>query len=397
MKKWYFVKANLEGVILASNNEIVEKAKKYENSPIGIGAKQINTLAWEKHKEFLGIYPFRTQPNLIDGLTPDAIYNPGPGKDYFLKWIEHKLAPLGHMGIGSAYYAINAKNNIDMFKELMHTSVNDSKAIWEKIDPWDAIKFWGGERQQAKKILFCYYPEEIMPISSQAHLINIGKILALDYEGEAKNRFGEEFTALTVGKQFDVLNKALNDFKANTDVLRTWDNAYFMRFLYDSFPQPKAKITYTSIKSTLGKQDKMLLLEKYKEGKITDAEIIQAFENNSADALVTKALNSLGIKKVPDYENEVLALFSKLHNELGFPVLVEVQPLFPDVIAENREGKEKSIELEVWASNFDHDPKGCDYLVCWDNDLGSESPKDFPEIISIKTHLLRAVGNTNVK
>jgi len=45
----------------------------------------------------------------------------------------------------------------------------------------------------------------------------------------------------------------------------------------------------------------------------------------------------------------------------------------------------KKIEFEVRASGFiehGHDRKGCDFIVCWENDL--ESNEDLPQIIQLK-------------
>ena len=125
-----------------------------------------------------------------------------------------------------------------------------------------------------------------------------------------------------------------------------------------------------------------------KDNKISEQEISEAWENESADSIALKVLNKIGMKNIPSYENDVVALFSKLHGDLGFPVIVEVQPLFPDVIAEDFQGNQKRIELELLASNFDHDPKGCDFIVCWENDLGEEASEKLPKIISLKLFLL---------
>jgi|DewCreStandDraft_4_1066084.scaffolds.fasta_scaffold02608_3 hypothetical protein len=364
---------------------ITKKAQEYEKSETGIEEKERLNIAWEKHREFLKIYPFRTNPAEIDNLTPDMIFN--PGQDYFLKWIEHKLVDLCHIGTGSAYYAINAKKDIKTFKELLHILVDDSKPIWQKIDPWDAIKFWGGDRQIAKKILFCYYPETILPVLNQSHLVNFAQALGLDYEHEAILQFKQKYSVLSIGRQFQVINKLLLELKNSTPTVKDWDNAYFMSFLYTTYPQTKANLNYNS-KSVLNNHEQSILLKKFKDNKVTEKEVLEAFQKNSADTIVIKALNSLGIKNIPDYENDVVALFSKIHKELGFPMLVEVQPMFPDVIAEDTQGQQKKIELELFASGFDHDPKGCDYIVCWENDLDIESTKNLPEIISLKKYLL---------
>lgn len=76
----------------------------------------------------------------------------------------------------------------------------------------------------------------------------------------------------------------------------------------------------------------------------------------------------------PDSEAAVVSLFSKIHRELGFPFIKVIRNRFPDCIALDNEGKEIRIEFEEPSSRFDHDPKGCDLIVCWEDDLRVLSP-----------------------
>ena len=83
----------------------------------------------------------------------------------------------------------------------------------------------------------------------------------------------------------------------------------------------------------------------------------------------------IGMDK-PKFETGVISLFSKVHRELGFSFLKVLRDKYPDCIAEKR-GKEVRIEFEKKSSNFEaqkHDPKKCDYIVCWTNDLGALAP-----------------------
>jgi len=73
----------------------------------------------------------------------------------------------------------------------------------------------------------------------------------------------------------------------------------------------------------------------------------------------------------PKSESGVVGLFSKLHKMLGFPFLKVIRNRFPDCIAVNSEGEEIRIEFEPKSSDFDHPPKKCDLIVCWDDDLRS--------------------------
>ncbi|TET28191.1 MAG: EVE domain-containing protein [Candidatus Bathyarchaeum sp.] len=76
----------------------------------------------------------------------------------------------------------------------------------------------------------------------------------------------------------------------------------------------------------------------------------------------------------PKSESGVVSLFSKVHRELGFPILKVIRNRFPDCIAINEEGKEVRIEFEEPSGKFDHDPKGCDLIVCWEDNLGALAP-----------------------
>jgi hypothetical protein len=75
----------------------------------------------------------------------------------------------------------------------------------------------------------------------------------------------------------------------------------------------------------------------------------------------------------PEYESGVVALFSKIHQFIGFPYISIVQARFPDCTAVNSKGREVRIEFEEPSNNFDHDYKKCDLIVCWTDTLGKLS------------------------
>lgn len=78
----------------------------------------------------------------------------------------------------------------------------------------------------------------------------------------------------------------------------------------------------------------------------------------------------LGVED-PKSESGVVSLFSKVHRELGFPFLRVIRGRFPDCIAVNKQGKEVRIEFEETSDKFDHDPKKCDFIVCWEDTIGA--------------------------
>lgn len=72
----------------------------------------------------------------------------------------------------------------------------------------------------------------------------------------------------------------------------------------------------------------------------------------------------------PVNEQGVVLLFGEMAKELGF-VIERVGTGYPDCIAARKVGgewKTVRIEFEFVSSRFDHDPKGCDLVVCWEDD-----------------------------
>ncbi len=301
--------------------------------------------AWKKHNEFLRRYPFREQPEGIDSLTPDKIYNPGD-KDTFLYWIEFGLKELGHIRVGSSLYAENARNNPEIFKELLRKIMDDKLPLSQKIDlHWEDIKGWGGDKIIAKKVIFCYYPEQVLPIFKTEDLEHFLKNLNIDFKKEAHNLYGKPYDTLSIGQKFELLNKLLILFKDKYQEFKRLDNLLFTKFLYEQFPPERFP---------------QIMRE-------------------------TKPLHSLGILFEPEHEQEVVYLFAVFHRELGFPYIIKIQSEFPDAIVMDKKRRVKKIEFEVRASNFlqhKHDKKGCDFIVCWENDI--ENDKDLPAIIALK-------------
>ena len=184
-------------------------------------------------QEFLRVYPFKKHPEKIDSLTPEDIYN--PGNPSFLYYIEHKLNHFGSIKLGSSKYAYNARDQINEFKSLLKIVVDDSKSIAEKLDaPWDKIKFWGGDRHVAKKVIFCYNIDKVMSIYNTNDLEDYANLFDRNHASR-KNEFGKAYDGLTLGEKFEYLNEIILRFK-NENIDSNLDNSAFMMFLYRYYP-----------------------------------------------------------------------------------------------------------------------------------------------------------------
>ena len=378
------------GDIVMNETQIIEKAKEFATSEKTIRLRRKMEKVWKKHKEFLGLYPFRKDPRKIDELTPEKVYNPGK-KEYFFIWVEHRLGDLGRVGSYGDRPWVNAKSNIDVLKELLKIAVDDSKSIAEKIGAeWGRIPRFGGDKTVAKKIVSLYYPEQIVPIFTTKHLEHFADELNIDFKSECMKKFGESYQSMSCGQAFELFNELLLKFKRSYDISKDWDNAFFMRFLYTVFPPPKKRLP--SRKEPLSEGELGILLEKIKEGKISEERFIKAMKERSLEPILLEPLKNLGLSRDDfddPYEQEVVFLFSKLHRDLGFPYIKEIRQAFPDAIALDENNEEKRIEFKVFASDFDYDPKGCDFIVCWENDLDKVQTEKLPKIISLKLFILK--------
>lgn len=219
-------------------------------------------------------------------------------------------------------------------------------SITQKIDShWEDIKGFGGDKTIAKKIIFCYYPDKILPIFKTEDLEHFANQLQIDFRKGAYETFGKSYEMLSTGQKIELLNSVLLPFRDKEMGNKKWDNLLFAGFLYDTFsPQRILPPTET-----------------------------------------VEPLHPLGILFEPKYEQEVVYLFSVFHRELGFPYIIKIRNEFPDAEVIDKKKDVKRIEFEVRASEFvqhGHDKKGCDLIVCWENDL--EANEDLPSIISLE-------------
>jgi hypothetical protein len=326
-------------VISGDALSISEKAKEFD--PDGEIRREMDN-ALELLRQFRRKYPFKDDTESIDKLRPEDIFM--KGEDYFFRWIEFKLRPLGRIALGSAIVYRNACDQLEDFKDLLRITIDDGKSLAEKVDsPWERISGMGGDKLIAKKIITCYN-DNVLPIFRTADLEHFFNLLV------GRQKFPSNYDNMSLGEKFQFLTQALLNIKDSFTETKEWDNAYFMRFLYEMFPPSREKIQW---------------------GKPAPA---------------PQPLNKLGLLFEPQTHEEMIFLFSKTHEKIGFPYVTKIQAAYPDVFALDNDRTMKRIEIETFASQFDHDPKGCDFIVCWENDLETV-PEDWPEIIQLKDYL----------
>lgn len=107
---------------------------------------------------------------------------------------------LGRIFVDSALHAEAARESPEKFKALLKVAVDPSFSVAEKIDAsWKYIRGYGGDKLVAKKTIFCYCPEKMLPIFKTQHLEHFARQLGADYLKDAYNAYGKGYNMLSTG------------------------------------------------------------------------------------------------------------------------------------------------------------------------------------------------------
>jgi hypothetical protein len=176
-------------------------------------------------ERFKQVYPLRGNPETIDNLKAEDIFN--EGRDYFFRWIVYELKDFGYVG-GYPTAFRNAAKNLNLFKEFLRTAVADEKKLAEKVDaPWENIKGMGGDKILAKKIICCY-DDHVLPIFRTADLEYFFKRLT-------NSSRPSSYSGMSLGEKYQFLNEELLKVKEDCAETKEWDRVFFMWFLYVTY------------------------------------------------------------------------------------------------------------------------------------------------------------------
>jgi len=107
-------------------------------------------------------------------------------------------------------------------------------------------------------------------------------------------------------------------------------------------------------------------------------------EKEEEESIVGEVINFRGLVYSPINEQGVVFLFGKVSRDLKIEI-EEIQQGFPDAIGRVKTSRgwvKRTIEFEFKSSNYDHLPKKCDIIICWEDDW-QERPKEI-EVIELK-------------
>lgn len=159
----------------------------------------------------------------------------------FFQTIETIFKPLKYPTFGNTNIYRNTRLQINDFKILLRTTVDNRKTLAQKIDTkWEKIGGIGEDKALATEIIysFNYENKTILPIFSIQHLRH--------FTNKTNDILNKPTKYSTPGQEYEHYTLELLKTKNNTPATRGWDNLYFTRFLYETYPPPDTEKTQTT-------------------------------------------------------------------------------------------------------------------------------------------------------
>ncbi len=244
--------------------------------------------------------------------------------------------------VGQAYNHlgkfIDQDDKIEKFRGFIKDLLEiDEKGIYEALGDLITRKNYSKDLSTIKtfliQILACYFPNKFLPIYKKEELFRFIENFGIERQ-DLKEKYLWEGILIS--------NELLLKKKNSHEVMKHWDNIKFTHFLFMCFPI-----------------EAIIALDKLK----------------------------MGFKFLGTKEPFVVGLFSRFFDKLGFKSITRLKESFPDAEAEDENVIIRNIEFESQSSSFiehGHDPKLCDIIVCWHDDLDRDWKEKYPNIRIIK-------------
>jgi len=216
---------------MTQSNRMQEKANTFDKA--GLIKHKVDK-AFIALKEFRQKFPFVENLREIELLNPDKLFRINP--DFigeFFQTLEDLFKPLGYPTFGNANIYRNARLQINDFKLLLRTTADDRKTLAQKIDAkWEKIGGIGQNKAIAMEIIysFNYENKTVLPIFNIQHLRY--------FANRTIDTLNEPAKYSSLGQEYEHFTLELLKTKNNLPVTRGWDNLYFTRFLYETYPPP---------------------------------------------------------------------------------------------------------------------------------------------------------------
>jgi len=215
-----------------------EKANAFDRSGL---TKRDTDKAFLAMKEFREKFPFVENLREIEWLNPDQLFKVNPDSiGEFFQTIESIFKPLGYPSFGNSNVYRNARLQINDFKNLIRTAVDERKSLAQKVDSkWEKIGGIGQDKALAMEIIyvFNYENKSVLPVFSTQHLKYFANRTVDVPSGPTKY--------FSLGQEYEHYTTELLKTKNSLPITRGWDNLYFTRFLYATYPPPDSEPAQT--------------------------------------------------------------------------------------------------------------------------------------------------------
>jgi KaiC/GvpD/RAD55 family RecA-like ATPase/TolA-binding protein len=190
-------------------------------------------------RDFLARYPFKEKPELLRTVAPNDLYD-RTADDRFFNWLTERTDSIGETYAYEKAIFPEAVRRFDFLKVLLTVLVSDRKSVSFKIDQnWGVIPGFGGDKLIAKKLLSIYYWERVIPVFRTQDLEQVSSQLGIPFRNSALQKYRKDYSLLSVGQKFELLNSGLMDFKSS--YLEKLTNTMFASFLCSELlPSPSA-------------------------------------------------------------------------------------------------------------------------------------------------------------
>lgn len=216
------------------SNQMQEKANAYDKA--GLTKREVDTTLVAL-KEFRKKFPFVENFAEIEWLNPDRLFKVNPDEvGEFFQTLEGIFKALGYPVSGNSNVYRNARLQISDFKNLLRAVVDDRKSLASKVDAkWERIGGISPDKQLPMKIIYAFNYERktVLPIFSTQQLrYFVNRIVD---ESSVQTKY------FSLGQEYESYTAELLKAKNSVPVTRAWDNLYFARFLYATYPPPDAE------------------------------------------------------------------------------------------------------------------------------------------------------------
>ncbi|MCL1977677.1 MAG: hypothetical protein FWG55_06225 [Candidatus Bathyarchaeota archaeon] len=216
------------------SNQVQEKANAFDKAGL---IKHDVDKTFVSLKEFRQKFPFVENLREIDLLNPDRLFRINPDSTgEFFQALEGIFKPLRYPVFGNSNIYRNARLQINDFKLLLRTAADDRKPLAQKIDAkWERIGGIGQDKALAMEIIYSlnYENKTVLPIFSIQHLRY--------FVNRTTDTSSESTKYFSLGQEYEHFTLELLKTKNSLPVTRGWDNLYFTRFLYETYPPPDSE------------------------------------------------------------------------------------------------------------------------------------------------------------